>query len=578
MAKIRFETGQVVNFDGTPTAADVEEIASKLGARRQQPARPPAQTISPADAAQQQKYATKFIPQFTKGLYEEAAFGKRAIGALPHAERIRATQETIPEPIGLKAKIGRAAGRIIPQIAMSAPFLSGAGAIPRIPQIAKTAIGLGAYGGARAKAQGDPVLPAAAGGAGAGLAFGGLGKLGAAAKKTRALQQFLPKTQRVSNIVKEGINKAIRPSVVGKKTAPQIGQYHNKAKNAVTTILENKKNLQFTDELGNKVNRLPESLDDFLEAIHQTKSSVFSKYDNLLTQTGKKGVGIDVYKLSPKLNAIVNNKALAIKDPATANYARQIQERLNSFGRLGIKETDELIKAYNSDLKIFYDNPTYGASSKATVDSLVVNNLRSMLDKTVNAATGREFQVLKNQYGSLKALENDVARRAIVYNRKNVKGLIDYMDVFAIGDAIKGIITKNPAHFAKGAAQYGVKRSFKRANDANLIIKKMFKEANKFHEPYVERIIPEVLTDVRTLGGLKQGALPFRGAQQRALPSPRNVPYSPPGYRNVGQKPIILPTEQGGATIIGQNPQLRLPSPQTVGQNPMKYGKWFTMR
>lgn len=31
MAKIKFETGQVVNFEGTPTPADIEEVAAKLG-------------------------------------------------------------------------------------------------------------------------------------------------------------------------------------------------------------------------------------------------------------------------------------------------------------------------------------------------------------------------------------------------------------------------------------------------------------------------------------------------------------------------------------------------------------------
>jgi hypothetical protein len=31
MAKIKFSTGQVVNFSGQPTQADIEEVANKLG-------------------------------------------------------------------------------------------------------------------------------------------------------------------------------------------------------------------------------------------------------------------------------------------------------------------------------------------------------------------------------------------------------------------------------------------------------------------------------------------------------------------------------------------------------------------
>lgn len=37
MAKIRFETGQVVNFDGNPTPQDVEEVAQRLGITKQAP-------------------------------------------------------------------------------------------------------------------------------------------------------------------------------------------------------------------------------------------------------------------------------------------------------------------------------------------------------------------------------------------------------------------------------------------------------------------------------------------------------------------------------------------------------------
>ena len=37
MAKIKFENGTVVNFDGTPTQQDVEEVANKLGLNKKQP-------------------------------------------------------------------------------------------------------------------------------------------------------------------------------------------------------------------------------------------------------------------------------------------------------------------------------------------------------------------------------------------------------------------------------------------------------------------------------------------------------------------------------------------------------------
>ena len=54
MAKIRFETGQVVNFEGDPTPADVEEVAKKLG-------------ISKAPQTDFQKAKNPFGPSISTG-------------------------------------------------------------------------------------------------------------------------------------------------------------------------------------------------------------------------------------------------------------------------------------------------------------------------------------------------------------------------------------------------------------------------------------------------------------------------------------------------------------------------------
>ena len=100
---------------------------------------------------------------------------------LPHAKQIQETQESIPSPQTGIAKAGRITGQLAPELAMMAPFMKGASAIPKIPQAIKTALGIGAYEGVKAKAQNRPVLPAAATGASAGLLLSGAGKLGATA-------------------------------------------------------------------------------------------------------------------------------------------------------------------------------------------------------------------------------------------------------------------------------------------------------------------------------------------------------------------------------------------------------------
>jgi len=75
----------------------------------------------------------------------------------------------------------------------------------------------------------------------------------------------------VTTAIKKGINKAIRPSVAKKTTSKQVKGYLNKAESAVTEIVKNKDNLKMIDDVGNPVEGLPKTLDQFSQAIEQTK-------------------------------------------------------------------------------------------------------------------------------------------------------------------------------------------------------------------------------------------------------------------------------------------------------------------
>jgi len=352
-----------------------------------------------------------------------------------------------------------------------------------------------------------------------------VGKAIAQTPPVRAVGRFLTRERqlplalqrgerRVAQTINNGISKAIRPSVSGKQDAGQVKAYYKNADEAVKTIVENKEAVRLPDEAGQLVNRLPESLEDFSQAISQTKSHIYTQYDDLLKESGRQGATVDITNLASKeLNQIINNKALAIKDPNVIEYAKGIRDRLASVGSLSVKETDELIKAYNGSLQAYYRNPTYDNATRAAIDAMLVNRLRSSLDDVVSSATGHEFQALKNKYGALKSIERDVNRRAIVDSRKNPKGLIDFTDIFSAGDVVRGITTLNPGDFVKGTAQIVVKNAFRKLNDPNNIIKNMFRDVEKFHSPRATPVIPEVVKPSSPKG---QAAI---GNQTKALPS-----------------------------------------------------------
>jgi hypothetical protein len=111
---------------------------------------------------------------------------------------------------------------------------------------------------------------------------------------------------------------------------------------------------------------------------------------------------------------------------------------------------------------------------------MIANNIRTSLDNVITNATGEGYSALKKVYGSLKSIEKDVAHRSIVDARKNVKGLIDFTDIFSAGDIISGIATMNPAQIAKGGFQKAIATVYKKLNDPNRTIKKMFQGAEKY--------------------------------------------------------------------------------------------------
>jgi hypothetical protein len=377
-----------------------------------------------------------------------------------------------------------------------------------------------------------------------------------AVRESKPYKKVFPDAQiKVNNSINHGISKSIRPSAVGKGDFKQTKKYYDNANEAVKTIVENKNILKLTDEAGQPVARLPQSLMEFSEAIQQTKSYIYNKWDGLLKKSGDVGADVDLLPIAKELDPIIKSKTIQIKNPSLIEQAKELQKRLLTTGKLGVKEADELISIYNKDLQAYYRNPTYDHASRASVDAMIVNKLRSALDEAVTSATGAEFQPLKSKYGALKAIEKDVNRRAIVDMRKNAQGLIDFTDIFSGADVIRGMATMNPEAFSRGIIQHAIKEGIKKLNDPNNSVKKMFKDVEKLHETRPESFIPELMERIpvdgtlRLTGPQKMQGLPYK---TKGLP---NLPAEKGGARNAVTDKIVPPsTGAGSSPIVPEGP------------------------
>jgi len=149
-----------------------------------------------------------------------------------------------------------------------------------------------------------------------------------------------------------------------------------------------------------------EFLNEFADAVKQTKKVVFDEYDALSKAANKEGNVVDLNRVIPELDKAANDTVLNLRDPGTAKYAAEMAKRFKEVGSLTTEQAQQFITDMNADLQSFYRNPSYGSASKVQIDALIANNMREGLDQVIETAVGPGYQRLKNIYGALKTIES----------------------------------------------------------------------------------------------------------------------------------------------------------------------------
>lgn len=295
------------------------------------------------------------------------------------------------------------------------------------------------------------------------------------------LGKVVPKsTQAIDKEIKNIVMKAIRPPVAAKATSSQANKYMGHAKDAIDNIVSNKDSLILTTSEGGKVSgKLPRSLTQMSEAIEQTKMSIYRQYNELAQKAGQTGIRVNLNPIADELEKVATNPTLTTHRPEIAKYALEKAKMLRSSGSHTPEEAQEAIRIYNESLKSFYRNPSYESANRAAIDAMVVNNLRRELDTAIETTISPGYANLKQSYGSLKAIEKDVNNRMVVNARKSPKGLLDFTDIYSSTDILTGIATQNPAQVARGGAIRAIKEWYKRLNDPDAMIAKMFTNVDK---------------------------------------------------------------------------------------------------
>lgn len=281
--------------------------------------------------------------------------------------------------------------------------------------------------------------------------------------------------------IQEQFTRAVKPSVRGKQTAGQLERYQSQARDAVSSIVENRPNLTFKDAAGNvRQGELPKTLEEFGDAIEQTKQTIFNKYDAMARQTQAGGIEVSLVPAANELETVAGDQVTQLMHPELAKYAQDRADAFRTAGQLPAVDAQRAITSLNSTLKTFYSNiSSPEVAARAHVDAMIANKLRERLDQAVEDEVGPGYQDLKNQYGSLKAIEKDVNHRAqIVARQETGGGLMGRIaDVASAEEVIRGLLTFNPVAVARGVGLKGWAQYVKFRRSPNRAVTSLFQAA-----------------------------------------------------------------------------------------------------
>jgi len=305
-----------------------------------------------------------------------------------------------------------------------------------------------------------------------------------AQRSTPAEPIVAPVPQEIQDAAVSGFSTAIKPNLTSKQTPQQVARYNAQTVDALETIANNADNLRLIDDAtGDAIKKLPENLKDFVDAIEQTKKSLFQQYDDMAQRAGQSGAFVDAQRIANSLDEIINSSRLKVSSPESIRYAEQLQNTLRRSGKLSAQDAQDIIADFNNKLSSFYSKATPEGFSQSYVNALVANQLRSSLDEAIEGISGPGYQALKRQYSSLKTIERDVIRAYNRDARRNTKGLVDFTDVLSGGQVVSGILSANPALIGQGIAQKLVAGAIKMTNDPNRKVRQIFEQLGKYRRP-----------------------------------------------------------------------------------------------
>ena len=150
----------------------------------------------------------------------------------------------------------------------------------------------------------------------------------------------------------------------------------------------------------------------------------------------------------------------------------------------------------NQQLKAFFRNPSGDDVSKSAIiaklnkwtKDAINDSIDDVLDKWINgwSSQSQYYSQLKQMYGKILTIEDEISKRALVEARKNSKGLsTTILDALAWGEATDALLTLDPAKVWKAAVMKLISKYYKYINDPNVQINNLFKLVENWGKEWI---------------------------------------------------------------------------------------------
>jgi len=291
---------------------------------------------------------------------------------------------------------------------------------------------------------------------------------------------------------------AVSPGVKGKKkTLDGIVKNKKQAVSSVRDITLNKDQIEFRDIETNELvkGELPTNLWEFGSSVSTRKSQVYQQVINLVE--GTDGV-TDTARIIEEMDKIIKDPVYN-RMPEIQNKAKQVRD-VYANNQYNASDIERLIQIENDGLQAFYRGG--GTQADSVVNAIVANNLRDILDETVEQAQGEGVKALKAQYGALKSIETDVVHRALHNSQARDAGLVDMFGIRTIGDLSRGAMGDVGA-LRQGAGQILGEGFIKALNDRDAMIHRMFMVAEQTYKKGDTSFKSGAVPQTATLGAEK---------------------------------------------------------------------------